>query len=396
MKKYVINIFSVIIIIFITFLVSYYTFINQLAFLRLIYPLQANLAIWKIKCSNNSPLWMRQSLKYIILNQKNLSNQLAYIDGQQKLHHCESGWFGRVIFSESLQYKHRFRYASLTKILTSHAVLDLMQQRNLSLDTHFVELFEELRSLDYKDPRIKNITLGQLLEHRSGFDRMRSEDVVFAINKKSWCPYDIIKIHKLRLDFEPNKKYAYDNRNYCLLGAVIERLSGQSYRNYMQQHYPLSQYNIRFVDGAYFADEVQYDFRNNNFWMPLHDNQFDFKALSSSAGLSGNASALANILNILIRDQNVDLLAISPVAKASCQLHQFDSCNGYAMWQYQPSLADAPMYFRRGGLPAVTSLAMITKDKEVVVWMGNGASKYDEYNSQYHLERYFYQLLNQR
>ncbi|ENW88367.1 hypothetical protein F906_00276 [Acinetobacter pseudolwoffii] len=377
-------------------LTSHFYLIDRLGFWRLIYPVQAQIASMTSQCSPQTPIWMKQAMHYAIHEQKNLSNQLAFIDANQQLHHCESGWRGTAVFSEKLQPEHRFRYASLTKTLTSHAVLDLIQQKRLTLDTRLIDLFEELKQMDYQDPRIQNITLGQLLEHRSGFDRIKSEDVVFAINKKSWCPDNLTALTMQRLDFDPDAKYAYDNRNYCLLGAVVERLSGQSYRSYMTQHYPLAQYNMQFVDGVYFADEVQYDFRNNDFWMPIHDNQFDFKALSSSAGLSGSASALATVLSNLLKNKKFDLLAISPQAKTNCQVHQFESCNGYTMLQYQPSATQPLIYFRRGGLPAVTSLAMITQNKEVIVWMGNGASSYKKHNDLYHLERYFYQLLNKQ
>lgn len=374
---------------------AHFYLIDRLGFWRLIYPLQAQIASVTSRCSPQAPAWMNEAMRYAIYEQKNLSNQLAYIDAQQNLHHCESGWRGTAVFSEKLQPEHRFRYASLTKILTSHAVLDLIQQKQLFLGTRFIDLFEELKHTDYLDPRIKDITIGHLLEHRSGFDRMKSEDVVFATDKKSWCPNDLNALTKQHLDFEPNAKYAYDNRNYCLLGAVIERLSGQSYRNYMAQHYPLAQYNMKFIDGVYFADEVKYDFRNNDFWMPIHDNQFDFKVLVSSAGLSGSATALVKTLNQLVNDPQVNILEISSIAKENCHLNQFESCNGYTMWQYRPNETQPMMYFRRGGFPAVTSLAMINVNKEVIVWMGNGANSYDKKYDQYHFERHFYQILNQ-
>lgn len=393
-KKYFFKIFIFIILLLIVFVGAHFYLIDRLGFWRLIYPLQAQIAAMTSRCSPQAPAWMKQAMRYAIYEQKNLSNQLAFIDANQQLHHCESGWQGAAIFSEKLQPEHRFRYASLTKILTSHAVLDLIQQKRLSVDTRFVDLFPELKQSEYKDLRIKDITIGYLLEHRSGFDRMRSEDVVFSIDKKSWCPYDLKALTNQRLDFEPNTKYAYDNRNYCLLGVVIEHLSGQFYRSYIKEHYPLSKYNIKFVDGAYFADEVKYDFRNNDYWMPSQDNQFDFKALSSSAGLSGSALALAKILNSLLQDQYVNLLDMSVDTKANCQANQPESCNGYTFWKYQLN-ERTPMYFRRGGLPAVTSLAMITSNKEVIVWMGNGAISYKKQDDQYHLERYFYQILNQ-
>src|SRR3712207_5348160 len=39
-----------------------------------------------------------------------------------------------------------------------------------------------------------------------------------------------------QLRFSPGTKYAYSNISYWLLGAVIEAVSGQSYRDYMRQH----------------------------------------------------------------------------------------------------------------------------------------------------------------
>lgn len=382
--------FSILVVI----LSAHFYLIDRLGFWRLVYPLQANIALMISRCSPQAPTWMNEAMRYAIYEQKNLSNQLAYIDAQQNLHHCESGWHGTVLFSEKLQPEQRFRYASLTKILTSHAVLDLVQQKQLSLDTRYIDLFIELKLADYQDPRITDITLGHLLEHRSGFDRMKSEDIVFSTDKKSWCPYDLNALTIQRLDFEPNAKYAYDNRNYCLLGAVIERLSGQSYRSYMAHHYPLAKYNMKFVDGAYFEDEVKYDFRNNDFWMPIHDNRFDFNALSSSAGLSGSAKQLAVLIRTMLESKPYNILSINPDTLNNCNIQQFKSCNGYAMWQYRASPDNPVMYFRNGGLPAVTSLAMVTSKKEVIVWMGNGATLYNEDYDENLLEKYFYKVLN--
>lgn len=52
----------------------------------------------------------------------------------------------------------------------------------------------------------------------------------------------------------------------------------------------------------------------------------------------------------------------------NCEINQFKSCNGYAMWQYQQDQNSPKMYFRNGGLPAATSLAMVTENQEVIVW----------------------------
>lgn len=375
-------------------LITHFIFIDRIKFWRLIYPIQGEIAIWNIHCNNNAPVWMKDSLKYIIKNQKNLSNQIAYIDTKNQVYTCQSGWQGTTFFSNPLNENTRFRYASLTKLLTSDAVLQQVNQSKIYLNTPFISLFPELKNEKFKDSRIQQISIANLLEHRSGFDRMRSEDVVFSLKKKSWCPYNLIELSKLKLDFEPDQRYAYDNRNYCLLGAVLERVGKQDYRKYIQQNYLINEKNIKFVDGYYYPDEVKYDFRNNDFWMESDDNRFDFSALSSSAGLSGSAKQLAVLMNKMLSSKPYNILSIQPSTLKHCNIEEFKSCNGYAMWQYRASSDQPVMYFRNGGLPAVTSLAMVTEKNEVVVWLGNGASLYHKNYDENFLEKYFYTVLN--
>lgn len=389
------SIIIIIISVSILLLISHFILIDRLVFWRLIYPLQSHLAVWNIHCSSNAPVWMKGSLKYIIKNQKNLSNQIAYIDIKNQVYTCQSGWQGTTFFSSALNENTRFRYASLTKLLTSDAVLQQVNQGKINLNTPFFSILPELKKQKFKDSRIQQISIKNLLEHRSGFDRIRSEDVVFAINKKSWCPYSLEELGKLKLDFEPDQRYAYDNRNYCLLGVVLERIAKKNYREYINQYYSIKEKNIKFVDGYYYSDEVKYDFRNNNFWMESDDNKFDFKALSSSAGLSGSAKQLAVLIRSMLESKPYNILSINSDTLNNCNIQQFKSCNGYAMWQYRASLNKPVMYFRNGGLPAVTSLAMVTAKNEVVVWLGNGASLYNEEYDENLLEKYFYKILNE-
>ncbi|MGI1795084.1 serine hydrolase domain-containing protein [Acinetobacter variabilis] len=391
------EIYEILVIIFISAIImfcTHFVIVDRVGFWRLIYPLQAKIVILNINCSENHPKWMKESLKFIIKYQKTLSNQIVYIDKNQTIYTCQSGWKNTLFISNFLNENTRFRYASLTKIFTSNLILNHINKGEISIDSKLMDFLPEIQHVELEDNRIKNITIGDLLEHRSGFDRMRSEDVVFAINKKSWCPYEIIKLTELKLDFNPGQRYAYDNRNYCLLGVVLERLENKSYRDYAQQYYHLHERNISFVEGYYYPDEVKYDFRNNNFWLESHDNKFDFKALSSSAGLSGSAKQLAILIRSMLNIKPYNILSINQNTLNNCDIEKFKSCNGYAMWQYRSNLNRPIMYFRNGRLPAVTSLALVTEKNEVFVWVGNGAPLYDENYDDNLLEKYFYKILN--
>lgn len=393
-KIRILDILIIIAIVLIIALTAHFALIDRVGFWRLIYPLQAQFSVWSISCSKDSPNWMQLSLKYIIKNQKTLSNQLAYIDQNNKTYTCQSGWIGHSVISKKLSAETRFRYASMTKIVTNDAIIQLINSGKIKLTDPMVMFFAELKDKQFKDERIKQITIADLLQQRSGFDRMRSEDVVFATDKTPWCPSQLTKLLDIKLDFEPNLHYSYDNRNTCLLGAVVERVTGQKYRDYIEQQYHLTTKNIKFINGFYYPDEVRYDFRNNNYWMERDDNIFDFQAVSSSAGLSGSAQSFAKLIKPMLKQQPLNILGIAPDNLETCKLTQFKSCNGYAMWQYQKDQRSPVIYFRNGGLPAATSLAMVTTKGEIVVWTSNGATRYDQDYHENFLEKYFYKTLN--
>jgi len=396
------ELFLVLGLVFATFLIAHFTLIDRLGFWRLIYPVQAQFAIWNIKCSENSPRWMQDSLKYMIQNQRTLSNQLAYVDQKNHSYSCQSGWVGHTLVSPATTENTRFRYASMTKLITNDAILQLVSQGKLKLDDRMIDYFDEIKGQKFKDDRIKKITIADLLQQalqlaeksQDYVTRDLLQDVMFATDKNPWCPTQLQKLVDIKLDFDPNTRYAYDNRNACLLGVVIERVTKQNYRNYIAQQYPLLKKNIKFVDGAYYSDEVRYDFRNENLWMEGYSKQFDFYALSSAAGLSGSALSLAELIKPMLSHKPLNLLSIEPENLRQCKTTEFKSCNGYAMWQYQKTLNSPKLYYRNGGMPAVTSLAMVTEKQEVVVWVGNGATLYQENFDENLVERYFYQILS--
>jgi N-acyl-D-amino-acid deacylase len=87
------------------------------------------------------------------------------------------------------------------------------------------------------------VTIRQLLHHTGGWDRNRSFDPMFGpliIAKALGTappaePREIIRYMLGQpLDFDPGTQYAYSNFGYCVLGRVIEKVSGQSYEAYVK------------------------------------------------------------------------------------------------------------------------------------------------------------------
>ena len=131
-----------------------------------------------------------------------------------------------------------FRIASVSKPITAAAILVLVQRDRLDLDAKVVTLLGKSELLRGKpaDPRFGEITVRQLLHHTGGFDRGKSFDPMLQaapVVEALGTPADRTAIVRFMfgrpLDFDPGTRYAYSNFGYCLLGRVIEAVTGRSY-----------------------------------------------------------------------------------------------------------------------------------------------------------------------
>jgi D-alanyl-D-alanine carboxypeptidase len=126
----------------------------------------------------------------------------------------------------------RFRIGSMNKMFTAVAILQLVQAGKVKLTAPLGTYLP-----DYPNRKVATkVTIHQLLTHTAGtgdifgpdFDAHRSELRTLA---------DYVKLYGKRgLDFEPGSQWAYSNYGFILLGALIERVTGHSYYDYVQAH----------------------------------------------------------------------------------------------------------------------------------------------------------------
>ncbi|MGW4404119.1 serine hydrolase domain-containing protein [Nonomuraea sp. NPDC004702] len=132
-----------------------------------------------------------------------------------------------------------FRIASLSKNITSAAIMRLVQDGKLSLSAKVTQLL----GLTPLDERMGQVTVLRLMQHLGGWDRGVSKDQLWldhTISAALDVPLpishaDIVKYATARrLDFDPGSKMVYSNYGYLLLGRVIEKVSGMSYESYVK------------------------------------------------------------------------------------------------------------------------------------------------------------------
>ena len=140
-----------------------------------------------------------------------------------------------------------FRIASVSKPITAVAVLKLIEEGRLSLDTRALPLLgltPLIASFRDPEPRLRKITVRQLLQHTGGWDRDKSFDPMFrpeqiaqAAHSPSPATAEQIIRHMLSmpLAFDPGARHAYSNFGYCVLGRVIEKVTGEPYEKFVRE-----------------------------------------------------------------------------------------------------------------------------------------------------------------
>lgn len=160
----------------------------------------------------------------------------------------------------------RFRVASLSKSLTASAIMKLVESGSLSLDEPALPLLGPWAppASEIVDPRVYQITVRHLLVHRGGWDREAFGDPTFDSREHVRDPdcRGIMRAELTRkLDFDPGSAFVYSNTGYCILGRIIERVSGLSYADFVTAQIlaPAGAPRMRLTQRAGFAaDEPVY------------------------------------------------------------------------------------------------------------------------------------------
>jgi len=150
---------------------------------------------------------------------------------------------GNVLYARSIGYAQiegsekkplttasRYRIASITKMFTATMILQLVEQGKLKLTDTLDKFVPQV-------PNARKITIGQLLAHRSGVPNVRrDQEAQRNVNTIPITKDEILAlIVKATPDFEPDTKFSYSNSGYFLLGLIVEKITGKSYGEVLEE-----------------------------------------------------------------------------------------------------------------------------------------------------------------
>jgi CubicO group peptidase (beta-lactamase class C family) len=137
-----------------------------------------------------------------------------------------------------------FRIASISKSFSATAIMQLVEAKKVNLDQDVSELI----GFKVRNPKFPEIiiTLRLMLSHLSSINDSQGYFSLDSIN-----PAKSVNWYKCYNSYEPGKRYEYCNFNFNMIGTIIEKVSGERFDAYIQNHIlnPLQLYGGYYVNG---------------------------------------------------------------------------------------------------------------------------------------------------
>lgn len=174
---------------------------------------------------------------------------------------------------------------SITKQFTGAAILTLVEDGLVAVDDPITRYFEVVP----EDKRA--ITVHQLLTHTSG--------IVDLEGLGDWDPIErdefVRRALAQDLEFAPGERHEYSNAGYSLLGAILEKVTGKSYEEYLRQRLflPAGMYDTGYILAPWGESRLAQGYRRGERWGTVVERPFaddgPFWVLRANGGIHSTA-----------------------------------------------------------------------------------------------------------
>jgi D-alanyl-D-alanine carboxypeptidase len=211
----------------------------------------------------------RMDSLFMVLEKNNKFMGSIAISQDGKLLYAKTIGYSNLENSKKADVETKYKIGSISKMFTATLVLKAIEENKLKLN----------QTLDSYFPQIENskkITIGNLLNHRSGIHNFTNEEYCrsdeFITTPKS--EQEMVEvITKLKSDFEPNSKAEYSNSNYVLLSYILEKVYKKPYSIILETKIakPLGLKNTYFGSKTQIQNNETYSYHFDDKWLKATD-----------------------------------------------------------------------------------------------------------------------------
>lgn len=278
---------------------------------------------------------------------------------------------GKVIYSRAIGYCSisetgkkpsttltKYRIGSISKMFTTTMIFQLVEEGKLKLATTLDTWFPTI-------PNANKITIGNLLNHRSGIHNFTNDpDYQTWMTQPKTQDEMIAIIAKNAVDFQPNEKAAYSNSNFVILGYIIEKITKQSYAVNLKQRITskIGLANTYYGGKTNLNNNECYSFQFTGSWKQMPETDM------SIPGGAGSVVSTPTDMTKFIEA----LFSLKLVSQNS--LDQMKTITeGFGMGMFQIPFGTKKAYGHNGGIDGFGSnLAYFPEDSLAVAYCTNG------------------------
>lgn len=278
---------------------------------------------------------------------------------------------GNVIYSRAVGYSKidgatktpatattRYRIGSISKMFTAVMILQLVEEGKLKLTDTIDKFYPTV-------PNAAKITVGNLLNHRSGIHNFTSDAEYLTYMTQPKTEAEMLAIIvKGKPDFEPNAKADYSNSNYVLLSYIIEKLDGKTYGEALKTRIT-SKINLSdtYLGGkTNVANNESYSYRFSGSWK--QESETDMSIPIGAGAIVSTPTDLTKFIDALF---NLKLISAESLKQMQTMTE------GYGMGMFQYPVGGKISFGHTGGIDGFNSkLAYLPEEKIAVAYTSNG------------------------
>lgn len=258
-------------------------------------------------CSNNNSLEIKIDQLFKELNNVSSPGAAIAVKKDGEMVYKKSFGMADIENKKKNQQFTNFRLASITKQFTSLSVLLLENEGKLSLEDKIIEHFPKLSH--YAD----KITIKNILQHTSGF--LDYEDFVDETDSLQLKDRDVLEILSKQDStyFEPGSEHRYSNSGYAVLALLIERISGLSFAEYLENKI----FNPLKMKGSVAYEKGISTVSDRAFGYTKTDTGYIFTDQSLTSAVLGDGGIYSSVNDLLKWDIEVESPTLLPPEKFS-------------------------------------------------------------------------------
>ena len=252
----------------------------------------------------------------------------------------------------------KYRIGSISKMFTSTLIFKAIEEKKLTLNQTVESFFPNLENA-------KVITIGNLLNHKSGIHNFTSDEEYLKYNTQPKSEVEMMAIiEKGKSDFAPNAKNEYSNSNYVLLSYILEKIYKKPYKSILEKNIikPLGLKNTFFGDKINLKNNEAYSYDFEDRW--VKQTETDMSIPMGAGAVVSNPTDLTIFIKSLFDGKIIN-------QKSLDLMNTFEGKFGFGI--FKVPFYDKIGYGHTGGIDGFTSmLSYVPEEKLAIALTSNG------------------------